>query len=128
MMKLCVLTFALTIMNAFGSIDPVEEFAAKYKRASSEQERMAICIEVIDRGLISVGNSVKTFDAIFGTMLMKQLPAPGAPLKKGGVDFAEQLKVEKDDVQQIPHIGWYCEVEFDDQGTIRRYFLSNMGK
>ena len=127
-MKLCALTLALTIMSAYANIDPAEEFAAKYKRASSERERLAICIDVIDRGLISVGTSVKTFDAIFGTKLMKQLPAPGEPFEKGGIDFAEQLKIEKDNAQQVPYVGWYCQIEFDNQGTIRSYFLSNMSK
>jgi len=127
-MKLCALTLVLTIMSAYGNIDPVEQFSAKYKRASSERERMAVCIEVIDRGLISVGGSVKTFDAIFGTQLMKQLPASGEPFEKGGIDFAEQLKIEKDNPQQVPYVGWYCEIEFDHHGTIRSYFLSNMHK
>jgi hypothetical protein len=128
MMKLYALTLALTIISAYGHIDPVEEFSTKYKRASTERERMAVCIEVIDKGLISVGASVKTFDAIFGTKLMKQLPAPGEPFEKSGIDFAEQLKIEKDNAQQVPYVGWYFQIEFDHQGTIRSYFLSNMSK
>jgi len=127
-MKSFALIFILATLTADGSINPVEELAAKYKRASSERERMTICIEAIDRGFVHVGGSVKIFDAIFGTKLAEQLPERGEPWEKGGVHFAEQLKIEKDNVQQIPFIGWYCQVEFDDQGTIRSYFLSNMHK
>ena len=126
-MKTLALIFTLATLTAYGRVNPVEELAAKYKRASSERERMAICIEAIDRGFIHVGGSVKIFDAIFGTKLTEQLPERGQPWEKGGVNFAEQLKIERED-EQTPFIGWYCQVEFDDQGTIRSYFLSNMHK
>ncbi len=126
-MKVFALIFTLTALTVYGSINPVEELAAKYKRASSERKRMAVCIEAIDRGLIHVGGSVTVFDGIFGTKLSKQLPERGEPWEKGGVNFAEQLKTERED-EQTPFIGWYCQVEFDDQGTIRSYFLSNMQK
>lgn len=126
-MKTFALIFIIAALPANGAINFVEELAAKYKHATSEKERMSICIEAIDRGLISVGSSVKVFDAIFGTKLVDQIPAPGEPIELGGVYFAEQPKIVSNEVQ-TPAVGWYCQIEFDQTGAIHRYHLSNIHK
>jgi hypothetical protein len=126
-MKTLVLFLLLAALNAKANVDPVNELTAKYKCASSEKERMNVCIEVIDRGIIAFGSSVKVFDAIFGTKLVDQIPKPGEPMELGGVYFAEQPKIESEEIQ-TPTVGWYCQVEFDSHGTIHSYHLSNQHK
>jgi hypothetical protein len=126
-MRTFALILTIAVVSANGSIDPVEELAGKYKRASSEKERMNVCIEVIDQGVLRPGCSVKVFDAIFGTKLGEHIPEPGDPLEIGGVYFAEQPKIESYEIQ-TPAVGWYCQVEFGSHGVIHTYHLSNIHK
>jgi len=126
-MRTLALFLLFAALDAKAEVDPVTELAAKYKHASSEKERMNVCIEVIDRGIVSFGSSVKVFDAIFGTKLVDQIPKPGEPMELGGVNFAEQPKIESEEIQ-TPTVGRYCQVEFGSQGSIYSYHLSNMHK
>ena len=126
-MKTVVLLLGFMLLNDNVDVATVNELAAQYKRASSEKERMNICIDAIDRGVVSSGVSVTVFDAIFGTRLVDQIPALGEPLEKGGVFFASQPKRVSDDIQ-MPVMGWYCAVEFDARGIIHTYHLSNLHK
>lgn len=126
-MKNFLFLLALLITNARADDASVNDLAAKYKRASSEKGRMNVCIEAIDRGILSQGSSVQAFDAIFGTNWVAELPSAGEPMEKGFVNFAEQLKVERDD-EQTPFVGWYCAIEFDSHGIIHSYYLSKSHK
>lgn len=132
-MKTFTLTIAFVIAGTYSLVQgreeasPMEELSAKYKHAASEQERMGICVNAINRGLVYRGCSIKTFDSLFGTTLSKDVPAVGQPMERGTVNFADQPSAESDEVA-VPFVGWYLAVEFDSSGLIQNYYLSNLHK
>jgi len=114
----------------------MNDLSEKYKHASSEKERMAICIQAIDQELICRGCSIEAFDNLFGTRLNKKVPGlqeikeEGRILNymgRGRVDFNENPPSPSDDVQAV-ETGWYVWVEFDYRGLIQDYYLSNLHK
>ena len=118
-------------MCAFAQL-PVDEnrlrdMAARYKAATAEKDKMAVCIEVMDNGLLQRGTSVKTIDAIFGSHLANDLPRQRGAVGKGAVRFAEQPPPTGEAVAN-PYVGWYLGLEFDSEGSIRKYYLSNQSK
>jgi hypothetical protein len=103
------------------------ELSAKYKQASSEKEKMDICIQAIDQGVIRRGGSIEASDTVFGTSLSKEIPARGKSVAKGVVFFAENPPSPSEDIAGAM-VGWYLVVEFDSRGVIQNYFLSNLHK
>jgi hypothetical protein len=132
-MRTFILYTALIIVGiyplgeVYAGASRMDELSAKYKHAVSEKERLNICIEAIDLGILSQGSSVQAFDALFGTNWVAELPRAGEPLEKGYVNFAEQPKPGRDD-EQTPFVGWYCAIEFDSHGIVHSYYLSNSHK
>ena len=110
----------------------MNELSAKYRQASSEKEKMNICIQAIDQGVICRGCSIEAFDSVFGTSLSKKVPGlqemkERGLMGRGRLDFAESPPSASDDVQAA-QMGWYLMVEFDFRGLIQDYFLSNLHK
>ena len=60
--------------------------AKRYSRATTERERLTICIEAIDREVIRPGAPVADVDRIFYTNFSHSLPA-GGEVTRGIVDF-----------------------------------------
>ncbi|HKP03955.1 MAG TPA: hypothetical protein VJU77_11435 [Chthoniobacterales bacterium] len=105
----------------------MNEFASKYKLASSEKERMQLCIEAIDLGLVYRGGSIRDFDSLFGTRLSANIPAKGKSVEKGCLFFVDNPPSPSEDIAAVM-TGWYLVVEFDSGGMIQNYFLSNLHK
>jgi hypothetical protein len=105
-----------------------QDFAKKYKAASSEQQRLQLCIDAINQGAIYRGGRIGNIDQIFGSGYSKNLPAHGKPLERGVVDFGNPLASPSSDTIAAAHTGWYLAFEFDFQGTIQNYYLSNLHK
>ena len=132
-MKTFILTIAFVIAGPYPLVpapevaSQMDELSAKYKHAVSEEKRMGICIDAINRGLVSRGCSIKAFDSLFGSTLSKDVPAPGQPMERGTLNFGDQPTPESDDVA-VPFVGWYLAVEFDSNGLIQNYYLSNLHK
>jgi hypothetical protein len=107
--------------------DKMQAFAKDYKEAKSEQKKLQLCIDAIDQGLIYLGGPVENIDKIFGTTYSKKLPTTGQELKTGVVDFVHLAPPPSNDIQAA-FAGWYLAFEFDQQGRIRNYYLSNLYK
>ena len=104
----------------------IDRLAKAYRAARTESERRAICLDVIDAGVIARGHSVAVVDAIFGTNYAGKLP-PGSELAAGVVDFHPPLLSGSDRVSS-GSIGWYLAFKFDSAGRLENYYLSNLHK
>jgi hypothetical protein len=109
------------------------KLAEKYKMSSSENERLQLCIEAINERLIYVGGSVHGIDRLFGTEFSKKIPAKGKGTETQVIDFEKQTGLCPDglrgnDTYQAGLIGWYLAVEFDDNGMVLNYYITNIHK
>jgi hypothetical protein len=108
--------------------ETLEVLQKKYRRASTEREKLELCIAAINREVIHRGCPVKDVEALFGTSLTEEgLPEKGAPMARGVVDFGKFLKPPADDVAGGWE-GWYLVVIFDHVGKVQNYYLSNLHK
>jgi hypothetical protein len=107
------------------------DWATLYRSSKTEEERRATCLQAIDQGAFYRASPVSTVDEIFGTKFASNLPGKQDSHQAGVVYFAEQppaRKTSDGSVQQNAYVGWYLVVEYDDTGTIRNYYLSNLHK
>jgi hypothetical protein len=106
----------------------VSTLAYNYSRAASDRERLAVCLEAIEAGVIAEGQPVSAVDEIFGTELAQYVPFEDQP----GVGYAElpltcppRDYVTAEDVANQPTpIGWRLIVEYDSFGTLLNYVLT----
>ena len=103
--------------------DALDELSARYRNASTERQRLNICIDAIDRDLISVGAAVKTVDRLFGTHFERDIPSKGS--LKRGVFFTDSITPFEESPTAAPK-GWTLIVEFDSDGRIVSYLLSKL--
>lgn len=121
------------MLNSKGEVRPepaVAELARLYQAAQTEQERRAVCLRAIDEGRISAGSPVATFDQTFGTHFAVKLPTEGT-VAKDLILFATQPKLpSRSDgrVEAIADVGSYFAFDYDHQGNVQYYFLSNLHK
>ena len=125
---LAIMCLCMACVAQVSSRTNMQEFVKKYKTASSEQQRLQLCIDVINQGFIYRGGPVGNIDQIFGTAYSKTIPAKGQPLESGVVDFGNPLPPPASDTVAAAHTGWYLAFEFDQQGSIQSYYLSNLHK
>jgi hypothetical protein len=104
----------------------IDRLAKAYRRARTEFERRAVCLDAIDAGVVARGRSVAVVDAIFGTTYARELPR-GSELESGVVNFHPPLASGSDRVAS-GYIGWYLAFKFDSAGTLQNYYLSNVHK
>jgi hypothetical protein len=107
------------------------DWATLYRSAKTEEERRAICLQAIDQEAFHRASPVSTVDEIFGTKFASSLPSKQNDNQTGVVYFAEQPPARKTSdglIEQNAYVGWYLVVEYDDTGTIRNYYLSNLHK
>jgi hypothetical protein len=102
----------------------IDRLARAYRAARTEFERRAVCLDVIDAGVVARDRSVAVVDAVFGTTYARKLPPEGGGLETGVVDFHPSPPSPRDAVQ-IAYIGWYLAFEFDSAGRLQNYYLSN---
>jgi hypothetical protein len=122
-----VLCFGLASVAQVPIKNKMQDCAKSFKEATSEQKRLQLCIDAINQGLIYRGGPVGNIDQIFGTDFSKKVPTAGQPLTRGVVDFVNPLPPPSDAVAAA-HTGWYLAFEFDYQGSIQNYYLSNLHK
>ena len=109
-----------------GDSSTVTELSTRYKAASTELQRRAICLEAIDRGTLGRRCPIERVDLIFGTHFRDDIPMPGKSFVKRAVYFAD-LPPSPDNVAAVM-MGWYFVVVFDSEGLVQDYFLSNAHK
>ncbi len=123
-----VLFLSATLSTNLPPESKVREFSNKYKHSITDREKLLLCIDAIDQGVIYPSGSVKAIDQIFGTDWSNKLPGEGEPHKMEVVYFGRHFGGSE--ARGIPewYSGWYLAFEFDHTGTIWKYYLSNVGK
>ena len=109
----------------------VTEFQRLYRAAGSEQERRAVCLRAIDEGAVYRGGPVANIDQIFGTQLASAPPAAGQIKSAMPILFATQLSPSpRPDgrFEPVPYVGSYLAVDYDHEGKVQYYYLSNLHK
>jgi hypothetical protein len=103
----------------------------RYMSATSEDERRAICLQAIDAAAFVENGPVSAVDEIFGTNFASKLPTKKEGTRDGMVYFADQPPARKPAdglIQQRAFVGWYLLVQYDHNGEIQNYYLSNLHK
>ena len=109
----------------------VTELQRLYLAARSEQERRAVCLRAIDEGAVYRNGPVANIDQIFGTHFASELPAAGQSKAGKPILFATQpsLSPGADRIAEaVPYVGSYLVVEYDHEGKVQYYYLSNLHK
>jgi hypothetical protein len=103
-----------------------------YQAAKSESERRAVCLRAIDEGLIHSGVHISLIDEVFDTHFAEKLPTGQVPSQGAAVNFAPQApSTPKSDggvMQASDYVGWYLALQYDQQGNVLKYYLSNVHK
>jgi hypothetical protein len=109
----------------------VTELQRLYQSARSEQERRAVCLRAIDEGAVYRGGPVANLDQIFGTHFASELPAAGQIKPGKPILFATQPSPSPGPggfIEAVPYVGSYLGVEYDHEGKVQYYYLSNLHK
>jgi hypothetical protein len=107
----------------------IAELKKLYGDAKSEFERRAICLRAIDEGILFRLGPVSSIDQIFGTNFGANLPTKREGKKIGVVDFAPQSEpAPPDNSVARGYSGWFMAVEYDYDGDIQSYYLTNLHK
>jgi len=106
----------------------MQEFAKKYKMAGSERARLDVCIDAINQGLVCRDGPVGNIDQIFGTTYSKKIPRKKGSMETGVVRFADIPVASQSEEFARGYSGWYLAFDFDYQGVIQNYYLSNVHK
>ena len=70
---------------------------------------------------------VSTVDEIFGTQLQSTIPTKKQRTQTGFVDFTSRSAIASG-IQTSPASGWFMAVEYDAEGNISNYYLTNLQK
>jgi hypothetical protein len=124
-----VLTFAFYYVYAQSLPNPsdLKDLAKRFKEASSERQKLNLCIEAMDKHLLENETPVKTFDGLFGTDFTKSIPSKKSETAQAALMLADQPEPAGDAVAN-DYVGWYLAIEFDARGLIRKYYLTNLHK
>lgn len=110
-----------------------ETAQSEFKRAAlkSEYEQRAVCLRAIDEGAIRPGVHISLIDEIFGTNFTSRTPTEKGDIEKAAINFAPQYYQsprQEGKVEAIDYIGWYLAIDYDHDGNLQSYFLSNVHK
>ena len=107
----------------------ITELKRLYGSATSEFERRAICLRAIDEGVIFRTGPISSIDEIFGTKFAADLPTKREIKRIAVIDFAVETKsAPSDDTVARGHSGWFMVIEYDYNGDIQNYYLTNLHK
>jgi hypothetical protein len=120
-------------LNSKGEVRPepaIAELARLAQAAQTEQERRSVCLRAIDEGRVYAGGPVSTLDQIFGTQFASELPT-NETVAKRVILFAKQPEppVESEHrAEAIGYVGSYLDADYDHEGKLRYYYISNLHK
>jgi hypothetical protein len=123
-----VLCLAFASVAQSPSENKMRDFAKNYQAADSERKKLLLCLDAIDQKLVYRGGPVASIDQLFGTDYHKRVPAKGQPMETGVVHFATQPPPPPSNDIAAAYIGWYLVFEFDSQGKIQNYYLTDYHK
>jgi hypothetical protein len=108
----------------------IAELKILYSAATSEFERRTICLQSIDQRAFFRTGPVASIDEIFGTHFAAKLPTKKESRRIGTVEFAPAAPVlpSADGThEKAPGSkGWFMAVEYDYNGQIQNYYLTNL--
>ena len=126
-------------MSQLETIRP-KELGERYERAKTEDERLKICIEAINKKIICQNCSIRDLDAVFGTNFAKiDTSTEGedgylheiVPFNTATIDALtpppKDAKVN-DAPSSIGIHGWVLGVRFSRSGRIVDYSITNVSK
>jgi hypothetical protein len=96
----------------------VSELRRLYDTAQSPFDRRAVCLQAIDEGTLITYRPVSPVDEIFRTHFASDLPSKKESIRKAYVEFVDSKAAE--------HSGWFLAIEYDFQGTLLDYYLTNI--
>jgi hypothetical protein len=96
----------------------VPELRRLYEMAQSEVDRRAVCLRAIDEGALVTYRPVSQVDEIAQTHFASNLPSRKESIRKTSVEFV--------DSKTSGHSGWFLAIEYDFQGTLLNYYLTNI--
>ena len=109
----------------------IAELRRLYEAAQSPNERRAVCLRAIDEGVIQQDRPVSTIDAIFGSHFAADLPTGKERIRREWILFAPQYSPppgESEVTEAHAYVGWHMDFDYDSDGTIQNYYLSNLHK
>lgn len=108
----------------------VAELKGLYEATISEFERRAICLRAIDERAFFRTGPVSSIDEIFGTHFAAKLPTRQEGRRTGTVEFAPAAPVlpsADGRREKAPGSkGWCMAIEYDYNGEIQNYYLTNL--
>jgi hypothetical protein len=110
---LCALILYLPVA---GQALTVEEFAAKYKAATSQQQRRDVCLSAIDDKVIRVGGSIASITAVCGNDFTSN----------HGTFKGHRLGIVWFKRNRGPIVGWRLAVLYNDEGKIVSFKLTDI--
>lgn len=110
----------------------IAELKRLYNTDQSEHARRAVFLRAVDEGVIRRGAPVSSMDGIFGTHFASQLPTGnGGNISKEVALFAPQFVPPPRSYGRaagVDYVGWYLAVDYDQNGVIQNYYLTNLHK
>jgi hypothetical protein len=106
----------------------ISELKQLYEAATSEHERRAVCLRAIDEGVVHRGGPVASLDAVFGTHFAQELPTSRESLRIARINFGAFTPSPVASEAAVGWAGWYLQFEYDTEGAITKYHLSNLHK
>lgn len=110
---------------------PIAELKERYAAAKSESERREIGLRAIDEGVVKTYGPVSTIDELFGTHMVSQLPTKKEGKRIGVVNFVSPVPISPSPEVKAEAAGqdrWFMAVEYDYNGNLKNYFLTNTQK
>jgi hypothetical protein len=103
-----------------GQTAPSAELKRLYETASSEPQRRDVAFRAIDEGVIQIFPrvNVSTVDEVFGTHLGSNLPTKKQHTTTGFVNFNQTQSGS----------GWFMAIEYEANGNIFNYYVTNIHK
>lgn len=104
-----------------------DELRRLYETTQSEVDRRAACLRAIDEGAIRTYHPVSAVDEIFGTHFASDLPSRKESIRKANIEFAPPAP-NRDNPKIAERSNWFLAIEYDYQGTLLNYSLTNIKK
>lgn len=125
----CMVAITFTVCVACGQSRPhlLQDFADRYQKAKTDNERLAVCITAMDTHLIYDGMPVAEIDQMFKTSFGENLAA----MKSGTEKYRWEeiwLTPFVDDGKNIQQRSdrWRFVFQYDADGTVWSYHVTNV--
>lgn len=105
----------------------ITELRRLYETARSEYDRRTVCLRAIDAGAIYRTGSISSMDEIFGAHFSVRLPTRKEAKRVARIEFVPFVP-SPDQTMAARDAGWFMEFEYDYNGEVQNYFLSNIHK